>query len=596
MTTQPDSTLIALANGAYLSIWTVGADSSAIEGQVTNARTSAKGAVFSIAASAGVTRSHLSATELSDGRLVVIWEETSTAGKHTIKGRVFGSDTASASDIFEIGPSAANRTSPNVVADQYGGFSVIANDGPKVTRVDVNAAGDQSSATVLMDEGFNPSVAVLSSGAVITVASIAAESGGYEIAGVMQGADGVILMSKVLAVRNEPTPSHPTVTGLSDGKYVVAWEGVLGGQQSVIFQTYLMGTPWGGASHFDPLSAGQVFANPVVMALSGGGYAYAATHGTASDADIYVGSVRNSSADMSADLINASSTGHQIDPTIAMLRDGRHVISWLEASGSTFAVKTKVFDARSAGVNVTGTAGSDDYRGTSNDDSLSGLGGDDYLEGNGGNDVLNGGTGADTMVGGVDFWSKNNTTYHVDTALDKCIETSDGGTDKIVTSVDWTLGSYIENLTAIGSDALVLTGNSLANTITGNSGNNKISGGLGKDTLKGGEGRDIFVFNTKLSKTNIDTILDFAVKEDVIHLDNKYMSKLGKGSPTKPIKLSSKMFWTGAAAHDADDRVIYNKKTGALLYDADGSGSGAAVQIATLSKNLKLKADKFFVI
>jgi Ca2+-binding RTX toxin-like protein len=32
----------------------------------------------------------------------------------------------------------------------------------------------------------------------------------------------------------------------------------------------------------------------------------------------------------------------------------------------------------------------------------------------------------------------------------------------------------------------------------------------------------------------------------------------------------------------ATDRVVYNTSTGALYYDADGSGAGKAVQIAVL--------------
>ena len=49
--------------------------------------------------------------------------------------------------------------------------------------------------------------------------------------------------------------------------------------------------------------------------------------------------------------------------------------------------------------------------------------------------------------------------------------------------------------------------------------------------------------------------------------------------------LSANQFWSGpgvVAGHDADDRIIYNTTTGALYYDADGSGSGTAVQIALL--------------
>jgi Ca2+-binding RTX toxin-like protein len=144
---------------------------------------------------------------------------------------------------------------------------------------------------------------------------------------------------------------------------------------------------------------------------------------------------------------------------------------------------------------------------------------------------------------------------------------------------------------------LVLVGTSRADRLMGGDGNDRLSGGLGKDVLTGGQGKDIFVFDTKPNtKTNLDTVTDFSVADDTIWLDNKYLKKLGKGSAAKPGKLNKKVFKVADKAKDGNDYLVYNKKTGVLSYDEDGSGAKAAVQIAKLSKGLKLTADDFFVI
>ncbi len=122
-------------------------------------------------------------------------------------------------------------------------------------------------------------------------------------------------------------------------------------------------------------------------------------------------------------------------------------------------------------------------------------------------------------------------------------------------------------------------------------------GGLGNDVLTGGAGRDVFVFDTKPhSSTNRDKIADFSVRDDGIWLDNAVVTKLGAGSESRPVQLKSGFFVKGDKAKDANDYVLYDPSKGVLFYDADGSGRGKAVEIATLSKNLSLTYKDFLVI
>ncbi|MCB5175416.1 cadherin domain-containing protein [Microvirga sp. SM9] len=141
------------------------------------------------------------------------------------------------------------------------------------------------------------------------------------------------------------------------------------------------------------------------------------------------------------------------------------------------------------------------------------------------------------------------------------------------------------------STSEVLTGSAQSEEIDGSAGNDKISGGLGKDVLVGGKGRDTFVFDTRLSRANVDRIDDYSVKHDTIYLAKKVFSKIGKKGVLK-----KDAFWIGSKAHDASDRIIYNKKTGAVFYDSDGTGAAKAIKFAILDKNLKLTQFDFFSI
>ena len=231
------------------------------------------------------------------------------------------------------------------------------------------------------------------------------------------------------------------------------------------------------------------------------------------------------------------------------------------------------------------------------------------LTGNSGNNVLDGGAGSDKMIGGA-----GDDTYFVDNAGDTVTEGVGAGNDTVVSTLAaYALGTNVENLTLAGVAAINGTGNTVANTLTGNdaanvlsglAGNDVLNGGAGNDTLiagagndilTGGLGSDVFRFdNTALSATtNVDTVLDFTHGVDAMQLENAVFKKL---AVTGTLSAANFHASNDATPLDANDYIQYNATTGALYYDADGSGAGAAIQFATLVGAPAVTAADFFVI
>lgn len=148
-----------------------------------------------------------------------------------------------------------------------------------------------------------------------------------------------------------------------------------------------------------------------------------------------------------------------------------------------------------------------------------------------------------------------------------------------------------------------LSGGGGDDTLNGGAGDDLISGGNGNDVLTGGSGVDFFALGGDLGKS-IDRVTDFKSKIGEKIILNAYVFEDLEVSPKQPVDvdardsgpLAASNFWIGKSAQDADDRLIYDKATGALYYDADGNGAGAAIQFAQFKAGTALSAACFLIL
>jgi Ca2+-binding RTX toxin-like protein len=193
---------------------------------------------------------------------------------------------------------------------------------------------------------------------------------------------------------------------------------------------------------------------------------------------------------------------------------------------------------------------------------------------------------------------------------------------------EFTLGSLADDVFYGGGLADALSGNlghdrlfggAGNDMLKGDGGNDILSGGAGKDTLYGGKyakedpSKDAFLFDVKVTKRDykqhIDKVMDFQARHDSLYFDDqaftnkaiaKYMTGRGAGLD-KPIQI--KKSWFALDAADDKDDFFIAKKTGSKTYkvyfDADGSGSQKALEIASLTYDKKYGAltyKDFFIV
>jgi serralysin len=302
-----------------------------------------------------------------------------------------------------------------------------------------------------------------------------------------------------------------------------------------------------------------VIGNNGINALNGGGaadklYGYGGN-------DLYY-------ADNAADLVFEAAGGGTGDRVLAS-------VSYVLAAGQEIEILSTTNTAGLGALNLTGNA----FNNT--------------IVGNFGANVLNGGGGIDQLYG-----YGSNDQYFVDNALDRAVEALGGGTDRVLSSVSYVLGAgqEIEIFTTTntaGLGAINLTGNAFSQTMHGNGGANVLNGGAGNDVISGFGGADIFVFNTALNAlTNHDTITDFNVAADTIHLENAVFTALAATGA-----LAAGLFRDlSLGAQDANDVIIYNRVTGDLFYESNGLAAGGQTLFADVTNGLALTSLDFFVV
>ncbi|QLI81006.1 retention module-containing protein [Chitinibacter fontanus] len=189
----------------------------------------------------------------------------------------------------------------------------------------------------------------------------------------------------------------------------------------------------------------------------------------------------------------------------------------------------------------------------------------DYL------DISHTGSGNQFKIDGLNFFTQD--INRVPT-LELGFTAQDGDGDTVNGSVKITLDTSDPINGTTGHDAL--GGGTGSDTLYGNDGNDILTGGGGNDILNGGTGSDTFVFSN-VSTNGLDTINNFSVA--------------AKSSGGDVLDITDLLSGAGisASTFDANEGAFLQFSAGSnsgeikVMFDADGTGAGAPVQVATLT-------------
>ena len=396
--------LAGLADGRFVAVWTdyqVGASTPIhIHEQLFNADGSRHGSEYSVALQSNASQDH-AVVGLADGGFELAWAQVDpvTDGyAYKIVAQQFSPDGAVVGTPGAIGLSIndLSLSTPDLAARPDGSFVAAWQATHVLTTgaVDIeaqivgpgNIASGDAAALTAGTQAFNPRVASLSDGHIVTAWY---DDPSREVHGAILNADGT-------GVRpfkpTDPAGLQPVVTALASGNFALVWSAPHG-IEGQIFNAD--GTAQGDSFAVNT-SQDLGWGFPAITTLPDGRFVVVWTVYSAQLADQDFsdtrGQVFNPDGSKSGDefVANAPSAGYHSYPTVTALADGRFVAGW-DANGLDHSLgeHAQIFDPRDAAVHLVGSARDNDFVGTAFDDTM---------QGGGGNDRLDGGAGDDTAV------------------------------------------------------------------------------------------------------------------------------------------------------------------------------------------------------
>lgn len=548
---QKDPAVAALNDGGWITVWQ-DVTTSDIYAQRYNFDGSRYGVEFKVNDDVGFdTGEQLlpSVTGLSDGGYVISWANGATAATPgTVIKQYDYMDTVVKSATV-INTYSASGT-PKVIALNDGGYAVIdAEDSGNgdvtlktysaggvenisIAQVNGTATGGQYQADVA--EGLDGSLFVVyrDDYNVNSYGQIYNSSGTLVQPDFQLGTTGVV---------------NPHVIGLSNGNFAVTWQDTGSNGTDIFVRLFDPNDVASAAAavQINTIDAGEQI-NPQIAALSNGNFVVV-WEGPDNLGDVFARIFDASGVAVGPEFtVNQTIANEQNFAGVTGMDDGSFVVTWKSDTGTDTDIYQKRFNADGSTYGdfntVYGTSGGETLFGTSGYDVIEALEGDDVITSSSGQDTIYGGSGHDT----IDY-SAATEAVNIDLSMsmaDKGVDGFDTLTD--IEAVrgsnfgDTVVGDYQDNFVNArggndtlfggdGNDTLLggagnddLFGESGNDDLQGSDGDDLIFGGLGADAISTGNGLDVvkYVDGNDSNATDMDVISDFTSGSDVFHLEN----------------------------------------------------------------------------